>query len=217
LSSKASAAAVISPASLVGCRQRDAAGVGKEGREADIDRDPCRRSPFAGDVLGDPLGQRHQLVLELGAFSDGVLEGGLPAARPRQVLLGGHAGRDPVRMLVIDAANVIGSRPSGWWRDRPGATRHFVERVRATVTAGRLSPPLALVVEGRARAGADDVAVDSVEVVDAPTEGDDTIAAIAEDHRQVIVVTADRGTSRAGPSRQREVVGPSWLLDELVD
>jgi hypothetical protein len=24
-------------------------------------------------------------------------------------------------MLVIDAANVIGSRPTGWWRDRPGA------------------------------------------------------------------------------------------------
>jgi len=38
-------------------------------------------------------------------------------------------------MLVIDAANVIGSRPTGWWRDRPGAARRFTERVRATVTA----------------------------------------------------------------------------------
>jgi hypothetical protein len=24
-------------------------------------------------------------------------------------------------LLVSDAANVIGSRPTGWWRDRPGA------------------------------------------------------------------------------------------------
>jgi hypothetical protein len=35
-----------------------AAGVGEEGREPDLDRDPCRRSPIAGDVLGHPLSQR---------------------------------------------------------------------------------------------------------------------------------------------------------------
>jgi hypothetical protein len=56
-------------------------------------------------------------------------------------------------MLVIDAANVIGSRPDGWWRDRAGATRAFTERVRATVIAGGLEPPVIIVVEGRARAG----------------------------------------------------------------
>jgi hypothetical protein len=31
--------------------------------------------------------------------------------------------------------------PTGWWRDRPGAARRFTERVRATVTAGRLARP----------------------------------------------------------------------------
>src|SRR5438552_618606 len=65
-------------------------------------------------------------------------------------------------MLVIDAANVIGSRPTGWWRDRPGASRVFVERVRMTVTAGRLRPPVTIVVEGRARAGADEAEADGV-------------------------------------------------------
>src|SRR5439155_13969488 len=58
--------------------------------------------------------------------------------------------RDPVRMLVIDAANVIGSRRTGWWRDRPGAARVFTERVRATVIAGRLDQPVTIVLEGRA-------------------------------------------------------------------
>jgi uncharacterized protein YaiI (UPF0178 family) len=32
--------------------------------------------------------------------------------------------------LLIDAMNVIGSRPDGWWRDREGAVRRFVGQVR---------------------------------------------------------------------------------------
>jgi hypothetical protein len=122
-------------------------------------------------------------------------------------------------MLVIDSANVIGSRPTGWWRDRPGAARRFTERVRATVTAGRLDPPVTLVLEGRARAGADEADVDGVEVVHAPGEGDDTIAAIAEAHREVVVVvvTADRELAERVRAANGKVVGPSWLLDQLVD
>jgi hypothetical protein len=34
-------------------------------------------------------------------------------------------------VLVIDAMNVIGSRPDGWWRDREGAMRRFVAEVQA--------------------------------------------------------------------------------------
>jgi hypothetical protein len=125
--------------------------------------------------------------------------------------------RDPVRMLVIDAANVIGSRPTGWWRDRPSAARDFTQRVRATVTAGRLGPPVTIVLEGRARAGADEADVDGVEVVHAPGDGDDTIAAIAEANRDVVVVTADRELAERVRAVNAEVVGPSWLLDQLVD
>jgi hypothetical protein len=136
-------------------------------------------------------------------------------------------------MLVIDAANVIGSRPSGWWRDRPGAARRFTERVRATVTAGRLDPPVTLVLEGQARAGADEAVVDGVEVVHAPGEGDDTIAVIAEANREVhndltiaviaeanrevIVVTADRELAERVRAVNADVVGPRWLLDQLAE
>ena len=119
-------------------------------------------------------------------------------------------------MLVIDAANVIGSRPTGWWRDRPGAERSFTERVRATVTAGRLDPPVTVVLEGLARSGVDEAVVDGVEVVHAPGEGDDTIAAIAEATRDVTVVTADRGLAARVRANHADVVGPSWLLDRLV-
>ncbi len=119
--------------------------------------------------------------------------------------------------LVIDAANVIGSRPTGWWRDRPGAARLFTERVRATVKAGRLGPPVTVVLEGRARAGAHQSDVDGVEVVHAPGEGDDTIAAVAAATRDVVVVTADRELAERVRATGAEVVGPSWLLDRLVD
>jgi hypothetical protein len=120
-------------------------------------------------------------------------------------------------VLVIDAANVIGSRPTGWWRDRAGATRRFTEQVRATVNAGRLDPPVTLVLEGQARGGADEGDVDGVEVVHAPGEGDDTIAAIAAAHDDVVVVTADRALADRVRATDAEVVGPSWLLDQLVE
>jgi len=85
------------------------------------------------------------------------------------------------------------------------------------VTAGRLDPPVTIVLEGRARAGADEAEVDGVEVVHAPGEGDDTIATIAQTNRDVVVVTADRELAERVRAVDAEVVGPSWLLDQLVD
>ena len=32
-------------------------------------------------------------------------------------------------MMVIDAMNVIGSRPDGWWRDRPGACLRLIDEL----------------------------------------------------------------------------------------
>jgi predicted RNA-binding protein with PIN domain len=30
---------------------------------------------------------------------------------------------------VVDASNVVGARPDGWWRDRPAAIRRLLERL----------------------------------------------------------------------------------------
>lgn len=122
-------------------------------------------------------------------------------------------------MLVIDAANVIGSRPDGWWRDRPGAASRFVAQVRAATAAGRLDPPVVVVLEGRARPGADEAVVDRVEVVHAPGEGDDTVATVAAARAgpHVVVVTADRALAARVRAAGAEVVGPGWLLDRLPD
>ena len=120
-------------------------------------------------------------------------------------------------VLVVDAANVIGSRPTGWWRDRPGAARSFTARVRATVAAGRLDPPVIVVLEGRSRAGAGEGVDHDVEVVHAPGEGDDTIVAVAEANPGARVVTADRELRDRVRFVGAEVLGPNWLLDQLVD
>jgi hypothetical protein len=118
-------------------------------------------------------------------------------------------------MLLVDAANVIGSRPTGWWRDRPGAARRFAEEVRGCVRGGRLDAPVVLVVEGRARAGIDEGDADDVQVVHATGEGDDAIVEIAERHRGAVVVTADRGLAERVRAVGADVVGPRWLLDRL--
>jgi uncharacterized protein YaiI (UPF0178 family) len=119
-------------------------------------------------------------------------------------------------VLVIDAANVIGSRPTGWWRDRPGAARAFVAQVQATVLARRLDPPVTIVLEGRSRGGAAEGEADGVAVVHAPGEGDDTIAAIAGAEAHAVVVTADRALAARARAVGAEVVGPTWLLDRLA-
>ena len=123
-------------------------------------------------------------------------------------------------MLVIDAANVVGSRPTGWWRDRAGAAAQFVEQVRAAVAAGGLDPPVTVVLEGQARQGAEeaDGATDGVAVVHAAGEGDDTIAAVAAraaPQEHMVVVTADRGLADRVRAAGAGVVGPRWLLDRL--
>lgn len=120
-------------------------------------------------------------------------------------------------MLVIDAANVVGSRPTGWWRDRPDSARRFIKRVRATVTAGWLDPPVTVVLEGDARTGADEADVDGVAVVHAPGAADDTIVLIVETQHRVVVVTADRQLAARVRAANGQVMGPIWLLDQLVD
>jgi hypothetical protein len=117
-------------------------------------------------------------------------------------------------VLVIDAANVVGSRPTGWWRDREGAAREFVARVRAAARDGRLDPPIVVVLEGRARGGAVAGESDGVDVVHASGAGDDTIvdvvAAVTAQHA-ITVVSADRDLADRVRAHGAGVVGPGWL------
>jgi 8-oxo-dGTP diphosphatase len=135
----------------------------------------------------------------------------------------------PAPVLVVDAANVIGSRPDGWWRDRAGAVTRLRDQLADLAAAGagsdllgvamtglRVHPQVVLVVEGAAR---DVPSVDGVEVVSAPGSGDDAlvqvVAARAAGERAVSVVTADRELRRRVGALGADVLGPRTLLDLL--
>ncbi|HEV2758614.1 MAG TPA: hypothetical protein VGV86_03505 [Acidimicrobiales bacterium] len=119
-------------------------------------------------------------------------------------------------MLLVDAANVVGSRPDGWWRDRPRAAGLLVDRLRAAVALGAVTPPVVVVLEGAARPGATEHDIGGVRVVHAPAEGDDTVVAVATDATEgVVVVSADRALGCRCRAVGADVVGPGWLLDRL--
>jgi hypothetical protein len=126
-------------------------------------------------------------------------------------------------VLLVDAANVVGSRPDGWWRDRAGAATRLLDRLAGLVDrplAGPDGGPLictavVAVLEGQAR---DATAPAAVGVVRATGSGDDAhvaeAAALTEAGRAVLVVTADRGL-RARLPEAAAVTGPGWLLARL--
>jgi hypothetical protein len=118
-------------------------------------------------------------------------------------------------VLVVDAANVVGSTPTGWWRDRPGAAGRLVEAVRASVREGRLEGPVVVVLEGQARGGAEEGDVDGVQVLHAPGHGDDAIASVAAGSHGAVVVTADRELAARVRADGADVRGPRWLLDRI--
>jgi hypothetical protein len=123
-------------------------------------------------------------------------------------------------VLVIDAANVVGSRPDGWWRDRAGAAARFVDEVRRAARAGLLDgdegTEVVVVLEGAARSGTDAGAADGVDVVLAAGSGDDAIVDVVRAAaRPVTVVTADRELARRVAALDAQVVGPRWLRSRL--
>jgi predicted RNA-binding protein with PIN domain len=130
---------------------------------------------------------------------------------------------DEGRLVVVDAANVVGSRHDGWWRDRAGAARRLLQKL--TVLPFRLEEPaeVTVVLEGAARAAvkSDQPDLRDLRVVLADGSGDDAIvgvvaAAVEEDnHRQITVVTADRGLRERVEAYGATTVGPRWLWDRI--
>jgi hypothetical protein len=116
-------------------------------------------------------------------------------------------------LLIVDAANVVGSVPDGWWKDRAGAAIRLRDRLARVTPDGLpdLPGPLetVMVVEGKAK---DIPETEGVRVERAPGSGDDTIVdlvARAGDDRRVVVVTADRELRERVTALGAEIRGPS--------
>lgn len=118
--------------------------------------------------------------------------------------------------LVVDGANVVGSRPDGWWKDRAGAARRLHEQL---VVADLPYDDVVLVLEGQAKGGVRAGRDGHVRTVHAPGAGDETILSqarsAAERGSRVAVVTADRMLQARVGGVGAQALSPTWLLDQL--
>jgi 8-oxo-dGTP pyrophosphatase MutT (NUDIX family) len=131
--------------------------------------------------------------------------------------------------LLVDGANVVGSRPDGWWRDRAGAAERLAAALGGLagdglpaaslgVEGAHAWPAIELVLEGAARPAVERE-VPGVAQHAAPADGDGALVELARERiaegRRVVTVTADRALRERLVAAGAGVVGPSTLLDLL--
>lgn len=122
------------------------------------------------------------------------------------------------RLLLVDAMNVVGSRPTGWWRDRDAAVRGLADRLRAVAVAQHVL----LVVDGGPIAGLAAADDEGVTVRYAPRRGpnaaDDQIVEIVRAHPDpagITVVTSDRDLRDTVTMLGTDVLGAGAFLRHL--
>ena len=110
---------------------------------------------------------------------------------------------------IVDGMNVIGSRPTGWWRDRPRAMRELVDELGSLAAAE--GEELVVVFDGEPR---ELDAPEGVSVLFASRLGrnaaDDDIAALVErddDPGSLSVATSDGDLARRVRDAGAAVVG----------
>lgn len=121
-----------------------------------------------------------------------------------------------MRLLIVDGANVVGSRPDGWWRDRAGAA----ERLHAQLSDADLCvDEIVLVLEGAARNARGAGRTGRIRTVHAEHSGDDAVVdevrAGVDKGFDVTAATADRALQVRVEAVGGQSVRPSWLLEQL--
>jgi nicotinic acid mononucleotide adenylyltransferase/predicted RNA-binding protein with PIN domain len=124
------------------------------------------------------------------------------------------------RRLIVDGNNVIGSRPDGWWRDRPGAARRLIAALQEL--ARRSGDQISVVLDGRPLADVPEGVHAGVLVAYATRAGrdaaDDRIVAEVERDREpasLVVVTSDRELAERVRALGAGVEGAGALLAQL--
>ena len=97
--------------------------------------------------------------------------------------------------LIVDGMNVLGSRPDGWWRDRPAAMERLTRRLDALSRRERLE--VTVVFDGREHARVI-AAAESIRVAFAPGGRDAADGEIVRrigadpDPASILAITSDR-------------------------
>ncbi|HSL58496.1 MAG TPA: NYN domain-containing protein [Acidimicrobiales bacterium] len=115
---------------------------------------------------------------------------------------------------LVDGTNVMGTRPDGWWRDRPAAQHRLADEVAAA-----LAEPTTVVFDGRDPGGDWPPGLE-VRFAErpGPDAADDLIVRLLDeraDEPPPTVVTSDRALAARCRDRGAEVVGAGTFLARL--
>lgn len=117
-------------------------------------------------------------------------------------------------MLLVDAANVVGSRPTGCGETGPRRPISPLPTSAAWSPRSQQPSQFVVVLKGLARQGIEEGVVDGVEVVHASGHGDDTIIAVGGAAAEpVTLVSADRALA----DRCRAVGSAARVFDANPD
>jgi nicotinic acid mononucleotide adenylyltransferase/predicted RNA-binding protein with PIN domain len=155
-------------------------------------------------------------VLDVGDELADVSSSAARSGRHDVIAAGAH------RRLIVDAMNVIGTRPDGWWRDREGAIRALVSALQ---TYGkRTGDRIAVVIDGRPLRDIAEGVHDGVLVAYAQRGGrdaaDDRIVEEIErdrDPASLTIVTSDRGLRTRVHALGARTESASQLLSDLEE
>ncbi len=120
--------------------------------------------------------------------------------------------------LIVDGMNVLGSRPNGWWRDRPAAMAGS-DPAAVALAAGE-GVEIRVVFDGRPHRRVE-AAADGIEVGFAPggpDAADREILAVLRadpDPAGIVVVTSDRRLRNSVKAAGASSIGSSELLRRL--
>ena len=116
---------------------------------------------------------------------------------------------------LIDGNNVMGSRPDGWWNDRPKAMARLVQEIALWCRSHQ--DEVVVVFDGRTVADVAILAGGNLSIRFAVRSGrdaaDDVLAELAEAGDRL--VTADRGL-RGRVSADVRLIGPRAFLDTIA-
>lgn len=141
----------------------------------------------------------------------------MPSASARGVTASKNIAR-----LIVDGMNVIGSRPTGWWRDREGAKRELIATLQDFAPA--TGADVTVVLDGRPLDGLPEGDHGGLRVLYAPRRGrdaaDDRIVELVDaddDPSGLVVVTSDRALRERVERLGARVVGSSTFLRRVEE
>lgn len=121
---------------------------------------------------------------------------------------------------IVDAMNVIGAKPDGWWKDRRGAMAGLVERLERWAAAG--DDPVTVVFEGPTTPPLESAAIEICHAPRAaPNSADEEIVRLVETSArpaEITVVTSDSALAervRLAGALVRPAAGFRDLIDRF--